>query len=115
MLCVGFEAYFFIRYHSSVPGEDRRLVPHKTKHAMKIGAKLMKILEKKYPPSSSIPLKFERYDITIKTDPDGNPILLFLGTRGENEKIVGYRYVRTLLKDEQGNVIKDHWDNHGKI
>jgi hypothetical protein len=83
--------------------------------SMKIGDKLKKILEKKYQPDSNIPLKFEKYDLTIKTDPEGNPVLLFIGTRGENEKIVGYRFVRTLIRDEEGNVLKDHWDNHGKL
>lgn len=82
---------------------------------MKIGAKLQKQLDKKYAPSSTIAARFERYDATMVTDDEGNPILLYLGTRGEDGLIKGYRYSRTLIKDPTGKVIKDHWDNHGKI
>ncbi len=82
---------------------------------MKIGDKLRKVLEKKYAPESTLPMEFGKYDLTIKTDPEGNPVLLFIGTRGEDEKIVGYKFVRTLIKGEDGKMIKDHWDNHGKL
>ncbi|HEV7347096.1 hypothetical protein [Telluribacter sp.] len=82
---------------------------------MKIGDKLLKILEKTYAPSSSISRKFERYDITIVTDEEGNPHLLYIGNRSENGLIKGNRFTRTLLKDKEGKVIKDHWDNLGKI
>ncbi|GAB3171026.1 hypothetical protein [Telluribacter humicola] len=83
---------------------------------MKIGAKLQKQLDKKYAPSSTIAARFERYDVTMVTDEEGNPTLLYIGDRGEDGTIKkGYRFTRTLIKDPNGKVIKDHWDNHGKI
>ena len=41
-------------------------------------------------------------------------ILLFIGKRQIIGKIKGERYARNLLKDSDGKVIKDHWDNKGK-
>ena len=82
---------------------------------MKIGKKLLKELSKKYVPSQTLDRKFGQYDLTLKTDESGNAILAFLGNREENGDIKGYRYVRTLIRDQQGQVVKDHWDNHGKV
>lgn len=82
---------------------------------MKIGDKLRKELSKKLAPSSTIDRKFGKYDLTLKTDEAGNAILAFLGNRESNGDIKGYRYVRTLIRDQQGIVVKDHWDNHGKV
>ena len=82
---------------------------------MKIGKKLLKELSKKYAPFSTLDRKFGNYDLTLKTDEAGNAILAFLGSRAENGDIKGYRYVRTLVQDQQGQVVKDHWDNHGKV
>jgi hypothetical protein len=41
---------------------------------MKIGDKLLKELSKRYEPDSTIDKKFGRYDLTFRTDPEGNPI-----------------------------------------
>jgi hypothetical protein len=82
---------------------------------MKIGDKLLKQLNKTYTPSVTIPLKFGRYDLIIKTDKYGNPILLFIGKANEEGIIKGERFSRVLIKDPDGKVIKDHWDNKGKV
>ncbi|MCE7042862.1 hypothetical protein [Dyadobacter sp. CY312] len=82
---------------------------------MKIGEKLVKKLSKKYVPEEMIHHEFERYDISFKTDADGNPILLFIGTRKEDGKIRGEYFSRILIKDKNGAVLKDYWDRKGKI
>lgn len=82
---------------------------------MKIGEKLLKELNKKYEPDRMVNKKFGRYDLAFKTDDEGNPILLFIGNENEEGKITGHRFGRVLIKDKEGKVIKDHWDNKGKI
>ena len=82
---------------------------------MKIGEKLLKKLHKTYTPSAMVDFTFERYDAAMKTDEAGNPILLFIGKKNESGKIQGHRFVRTMITDQAGKVIKDHWDNHGKV
>jgi len=82
---------------------------------MKIGEKLLKELNKKYEPDRMVNKKFGRYDIAFKTDVEGNPILLFIGNENLEGKITGNRFGRVLIKDKEGKVIKDHWDNKGKI
>ncbi|WAC13510.1 hypothetical protein [Dyadobacter pollutisoli] len=81
---------------------------------MKIGAKLLKVLSKKYVPGEMIDQKFERYDISFKTDHEGNPVLLFVGTRGREGQIRGERFVRVVIRDQNGQILKDHWDAKGK-
>ncbi|MPR32721.1 hypothetical protein [Salmonirosea aquatica] len=82
---------------------------------MKIGDKLRKELSKKFAPSSTIDREFGKYALTLKTDEAGNAVLAFLGSREESGDIKGFRYVRTLIRDQEGKVVKDHWDNHGKV
>jgi hypothetical protein len=48
---------------------------------MKLGPELSKILAKIHEPSSILDTTFQRYDLTIKTDDAGRPILLFIGKR----------------------------------
>jgi len=74
---------------------------------------ILKILAKTYEPGSLIDTKFGRYDLSFKTDEEGRPILLFIGTRSENGDIVGDRYSRRL-KIEDGKIVKDHWELKGK-
>jgi hypothetical protein len=81
---------------------------------MSLGPALIKILSKTYEPSTLIERKFRGYDIAFKTDESGNPILLFIGKKTEAGTIRGERYARRLVKDNEGNVIKDHWDDKGK-
>lgn len=82
---------------------------------MKIGDALLKKLNKKYEASSMVALKFRGYDLAMKTDEDGNPIVLFIGKADKEGRIKGDRYARRLLKDAQGNILKDHWDYKGKV
>ncbi|MCF0055037.1 hypothetical protein [Dyadobacter sp. CY356] len=82
---------------------------------MKVGEKLLKVLGKKYGPDQMIHKEFERYDISFKTDEEGNPVMLFIGTRKEDGLIKGDRFARVLIRDTTGKVLKDHWDNKGKI
>ncbi|MCF0069146.1 hypothetical protein LZD49_01600 [Dyadobacter sp. CY261] len=80
---------------------------------MKIGDKLLKELSKRYGPDSTIDKKFGRYDLTFRTDADGNPVTLFIGNRDVDGKINGNRFVRILIRDGNGKVVKDHWDAKG--
>lgn len=82
---------------------------------MQIGENLLKKLNKQYEPSSMIALKFRGYDIALKTDEEGNPILMFIGKANSEGTIKGDRYARRLLKDKEGKTIKDHWDYKGKV
>lgn len=59
-------------------------------------------------------LRYKGKDIAFKTDNDGNAIQLFVGKQNEKGVIKGYRYIRTLLRDKEGKLIKDHWDLKGK-
>ena len=81
---------------------------------MPIGPELLKKLQQKYEPSSTLDLRYKRFDLTIKTDENGNAILLFIGERTASGSIKGERYVRTLIHDKQGRPIKDHWELKGK-
>ncbi len=81
---------------------------------MALGKSLMKVLSKPYPPMSGMELRFGRYDLYVKTDNEGNAVVLFIGQRQENGSIKGERYARRLKKDDAGNVIKDHWELKGK-
>jgi len=77
---------------------------------MSINIDLEKKLKKIFQPVTLIEDKYKGKDITFKTDDKGNPVLLFIGKRTGEGIIKGERYVRTLKKDENGNVIKDHWE-----
>ena len=44
-------------------------------------APILKLLHKTYAPGSMLEMKFKRYDLAIKTDEMGRPILLFLGEK----------------------------------
>jgi hypothetical protein len=82
---------------------------------MRIGDSLMKHLNKKYEPSQLVTFKFSRYDVALKTDEQGNPVLMYIGKANERGIIRGDQYTRRLLKDADGVVIKDHWDYKGKV
>lgn len=81
---------------------------------MKIGPELKKKLSKKYEPSSMLEMEFKGNDLSVKTDSEGNPVMVFIGKRGESGMIRGERFSRTLKRDENGTIIKDHWDLKGK-
>lgn len=80
---------------------------------MALGTTILKLLAKKYEAASFIEKRFQRYDLGFKTDEEGNPIVLFMGAKDSTGKIRGRRYARRLIKDREGNIIKDHWDDKG--
>ncbi len=71
-------------------------------------------LNKHFEPDSLITMRYKGQDLAFKTDPEGNPILLFIGRKDKNGKIKGERYVRAFKKDVLENIIKDHWELKGK-
>lgn len=81
---------------------------------MKLAPDLLKLLSRRYEPQSMINKKFKGFDLVFKTDEEGNPILLFLGKLNEQGQVNGSRYARTLKKDSEGKVYKDHWELKGK-
>lgn len=81
---------------------------------MKLSDDLQKKLSKIYEPSSMVELNYKGYDLCLKTDEEGNAILLFIGKKTENGTIKGERYARTLKKDREGKIFKDHWELKGK-
>lgn len=82
--------------------------------AMKIGAELSKVLSKTYAPGQMISQRFGRYDLAFKTDEQGRPVLLYMGKADADGKIKGERFARRLQTNQNGEIIKDHWDNKGK-
>ena len=82
---------------------------------MALGEALIKLLGKKYEPSVTFEKRFKGYDMVIKTDEEGNAILLFIGKKSDSGMIKGQRYARRLVKDKDGRLIKDHWDDKGRI
>ncbi len=81
---------------------------------MKLSDDLQKKLSKIYEPSTMVDLTYKGYDISFKTDEEGNAVQLFIGKRTEKGTIKGERYARTLKKDREGKIFKDHWELKGK-
>jgi hypothetical protein len=81
---------------------------------MKLGEQVMRMLDKAYEPDSLINRQVGRHDLTIQTDSQGRPLLLFIGRTDTKGRVRGERFSRTLQTDQAGNVVKDHWDNKGK-
>lgn len=81
---------------------------------MKLSEDLQRKLHKMHEPSSVINMKYRGNDIAVKTDENGNAILLFIGKMQQDGRIKGERYARTLKYDREGRVIKDHWELKGK-
>jgi hypothetical protein len=81
---------------------------------MKLNEDLIKILSKKYEKSTLINTAYKQKDLAFKTDEEGNPVLLFIGQRAEDGSVKGERYARTLKRDREGKIFKDHWELKGK-
>lgn len=75
---------------------------------------IRKILSKKYQPSSVIVTRCERYDIAIKTDREGDPMVLTMGQKDEKGQIKGERFARRLKQTLNGSIIKDRWEHKGQ-
>ena len=80
---------------------------------MPLSPALIKKLGQKFEPNTMTDMVFKGNALSFKTDNEGNPIQLFLGKRKDNGNIKGDRYARTLKKDREGKVIKDHWERKG--
>lgn len=80
---------------------------------MKLGELLLKQLNKCYPPSAMVDIRFKRYDIVLKTDEEGNAVQAFIGKLSEGGTIKGDRFTRTLKYGRDGKKIKDHWERKG--
>ena len=81
---------------------------------MALNEDLQKKLSKKFEPDTSVEMTFRGNDLSFKTDNEGNAILLFIGKKTEQGTIKGERYARTLKKDREGKIFKDHWELKGK-
>ncbi|RFM30793.1 hypothetical protein DXN04_32290 [Chitinophaga silvisoli] len=75
---------------------------------------LLKLLDKSYAPSQLVETTYQKFDLAFKTDEEGLPILLFLGTKDKEGKIRGERYARRIVRNEEGKIVKSHWDHKGK-
>lgn len=81
---------------------------------MKFNDAILKILHRTYDPDTMVELRYKTFDLSLKTDKDGNPILLFMGKRNDQGIVKGERYARTLKYNQDGTVLKDHWELKGK-
>jgi len=81
---------------------------------MKLSDDLQKQLSKIYEPSTMMGLTYKGYDLSFKTDEEGNAILLLIGKKTDKGIIKGERYSLTLKKDREGKTFKDHWELKGK-
>src|SRR5690606_27546786 len=91
----------------------RRGISLNRNNDMRLSEKLQLKLAKRYEPNTLIRRKYLGKGIVFKTDDHGNPVSLFLGRADNKGRIHGDRFVRTLKADNQGRVIKDHWDRKG--
>jgi hypothetical protein len=81
---------------------------------MALSEVILKKINKKFEPDTWVQLKFRSYDIALKTDEEGNAIQMFIGKLKEDGMIRGERYSRRIIKDSEGNILKQHWDRKGK-
>lgn len=82
---------------------------------MDLGEQILKILNKKYEPSSLIETRFQRYDLAFKTDRDGLPMVAFLGRKDAQGHIRGERFTRRLKQLLNGRIIKESWEYKGEV
>ena len=81
---------------------------------MSLGEGLLKKINKRFEPLTTVPMRYRSYDLLLVTDKNGNGIKLFIGKINAQGIIRGDRYLRTLKYNEQGILIKDHWERKGK-
>jgi hypothetical protein len=81
---------------------------------MALSEDLIKKLKRKFAPSTTSQFRYRTNDIVVQSDGDGNAIRAFIGKANEEGMVKGDRYSRTLLKDREGNTIKDHWERKGR-
>jgi len=81
---------------------------------MALSDDITKKLKGKFEPSTTTQFRFRSNDIVVQTDEQGNAIRAFIGKANDKGIVKGDRYSRTLKKDNNGNIIKDHWERKGK-
>ena len=81
---------------------------------MSLSEDFIKKLKRKFEPSTTTQFRYRTNDIVVQTDEEGNAIRAFIGKANDEGIIKGDRYSRTLKKDKEGNLIKDHWERKGK-
>jgi len=81
---------------------------------MALSDDITKKLKGKFEPSTTTQFRFRSNDIVVQTDEQGNAIRAFIGKANDKGIVRGDRYSRTLKKDNNGNIIKDHWERKGK-
>lgn len=81
---------------------------------LKLGERLLKELNKKFAPDTSLQVKVGGFDIVLRTDELGHAIQAFVGKADAHGSIRGDRFARTLKYDREGKLIKDHWERKGK-
>jgi len=81
---------------------------------MALSDDIIKELKRKFEPSTTIQFRYRRNDVVVQSDNEGNAIRLFIGKADSEGIIKGDRYNRVLKKDNEGNIIKDHWEGKGK-
>lgn len=81
---------------------------------MPLSKVILKKINQKFEPDTWINLQLRNYDIALKTDAEGIAVQMFIGKMKENGMIKGERYARKIIRDKEGNIIKQHWDRKGK-
>lgn len=81
---------------------------------MSLGDDLLKKINQKFEPSTTVPMRYRSYDLVLVTDKEGNAVQLFMGRTNDAGVIKGDRYARTLKYDREGRLIKDHWERKGR-
>ncbi|WP_276479491.1 hypothetical protein [Paraflavitalea pollutisoli] len=82
---------------------------------MDLGEQLLKILNKKYAPTSLIETRCQQYDLAFKTDREGLPMVAFVGHKDEKGRLFGERFARRLCQLVNGTIIKKNWENKGEV
>jgi hypothetical protein len=84
------------------------------KTTMALSDDLIKKLKRKFDPSTTSQFRYRTNDVVVQADEEGNAIRAFIGKANDEGIIKGDRYSRTLKKDKEGNIIKDHWERKGR-
>ena len=104
----------YVDFHGSITASSPGTVRDLRWNGMALSAQLIKKLDQRYEVSSRIDLRYKGLDLSIKTNAEGFPVLLFIGQRNNEGVVKGDRYVRTLIFGDDGRKIKDHWELKGK-
>lgn len=81
---------------------------------MPLSDDLLKKLAQKFEPSSKVALRYKGLHLVLITDDEGNAVQLFMGKADGEGNVKGDRYTRTLKHDNDGRLIKDHWERKGR-